>query len=289
MDLPFNGAITRFLEKDAPKEVREAIENAKKDEILSPVYPYRHEMKRKEYEKRLDELQLQLVLMHYDMIAKRKRLIVVFEGRDAAGKGGTIARVSRNLNPRVARINALPKPSDREVDQWYFQRYIDRLPAKGEIALFDRSWYNRAMIEHVFGFCTTEQRLNFFRQLPEVERMMTDEGMVVVKLWLEVHRAEQLNRFLQREDNPLKQWKLSRIDVGGLKKWDEYSVAIAETMAKSNFSYAPWTVILSDDKMRARIAAIQTILQAMDYEGKDPEKIGAIDTRICGGPSLIAQ
>ncbi len=289
MDLPFNGAITRFLENDAPKAVRKAIEDAKKDEILSPVYPYREEIRRKDYEDRMEELQLQLARMHYDLVAKRKRLIVVFEGRDAAGKGGTIARVLENLNPRVARVNALPKPSDREADQWYFQRYIDRLPAKGEIALFDRSWYNRAMIEHVFGFCTPEQRLKFFRQLPEVERMMTDEGMVVVKLWLEVHRAEQLNRFLAREQDPLKQWKLSEIDVEGLKKWDDYSVAVAETMAKSNFSYAPWTVILSDDKMRARIAAIQTILQAVDYEGKDPEKIGAIDTKICGGPSLIAQ
>jgi len=246
-------------------------------------------IKRKKFDKRLSELQLETVKLQNWVRERGERVVMLFEGRDAAGKGGTIARVSRNLNPRVARINALPKPSDREVDQWYFQRYIDRLPAKGEIALFDRSWYNRAMIEHVFGFCTPEQRLKFFGQLPEVERMMTDEGMVVVKLWLEVHRAEQLNRFLQREDNPLKQWKLSRIDVEGLKKWDEYSVAIAETMAKSNFSYAPWTVILSDDKMRARIAAIQTILQAMDYEGKDPEKIGAIDTKICGGPSLIAQ
>lgn len=286
MDLPFDGAITRYLKKDAPKAVQKAIEEQVKDQILSPKYPYREEMKRKDYDQQMAGLQLQLVRMHYDLIAKGKRLVVVFEGRDAAGKGGTIEAVRMNLNPRVTRLVALSKPSQREAGQWYFQRYIDHLPAMGEIALFDRSWYNRAIVEPIFGFCTPEQKTRFFRQLPEYERLFSDEGIVLVKLWLEVDRAEQLKRFLDRESDPMKQWKLSQIDVDGLHKWQDYSEAIAETMAKSNFPFAPWTVILSDDKLRARIAAVQTILHAMDYPGKDGTVIGQIDAKICGGPAL---
>lgn len=287
MDLPFDSAITRYFKKDAPKEVRKAIEDASKDQILSAAYPYREEMKRKDYEARMVDLQMQLVRMHYDLKAKGKRLIVVFEGRDAAGKGGTIEAMRLNLNPRVAKIVALGKPTEREASQWYFQRYVDQLPALGEISLYDRSWYNRAIVEPVFGFCTPDQRAKFFRQLPEYERMITDEGIILVKLWLEVDRAEQLKRFLDREGDPMKQWKLSQIDIDGLGKWREYSAAIGETMQRSHFSYAPWTVILSDDKLRARIAAIQTVLNAMDYVGKDPGLIGAIDAKVCGGPSLI--
>jgi polyphosphate kinase 2 len=286
MDLPFNGAITNYLKTDAPKEVRRAIEEADKNEILSKAYPYRTELSRKEYDALMDGLQLQMVRMHYDLKAKGKRLVVVFEGRDAAGKGGTIEALRLNLNPRVAKIVALGKPTEREAEQWYFQRYIDQFPAKGEIALFDRSWYNRAIVEPVFGFCTDDQKARFFRQLPEFERMIADEGIVLVKLWLEVDRAEQLKRFLDREKDPLKQWKLSQIDIDGLSKWKDYSAAIAQTMAKSHFDFAPWTVILSDDKLRARIAAMQTVLMAMDYPGKDPKMIGTLDTQICGGPAL---
>ena len=287
MDLPFDSAITRYFKKDAPKEVRKAIEEASKDQILSRSYPYREEMKRKDYEARMVDLQMQLVRMHYDLKAKGKRLIVVFEGRDAAGKGGTIEAMRLNLNPRVAKIVALAKPTEREAQQWYFQRYVDQLPATGEISLYDRSWYNRAIVEPVFGFCTPDQKAKFFRQLPEYERMITDEGIILVKLWLEVDRAEQLKRFLDREGDPMKQWKLSQIDIDGLAKWKEYSAAIGETMQRSHYSYAPWTVILSDDKLRARIAAIQTVLNAMEYPGKDAGLIGAVDAKICGGPSLI--
>ena len=286
MDLPFNGAITTYLKTDAPKEVRRAIEEADKNEILSKAYPYRTELSRKEYDALMDGLQLQMVRMHYDLKAKGKRLVVVFEGRDAAGKGGTIEALRLNLNPRVAKIVALGKPTEREAEQWYFQRYIDQFPAKGEIALFDRSWYNRAIVEPVFGFCTDDQKARFFRQLPEFERMIADEGIFLVKLWLEVDRAEQLKRFLDREKDPLKQWKLSQIDIDGLSKWKDYSAAIAQTMAKSHFDFAPWTVILSDDKLRARIAAMQTVLMAVDYPGKDPKMIGTLDTQICGGPAL---
>ena len=287
MDLPFDGAISRYFKKDAPKQVRKAIETADKDDILSKSYPYREEMKRKDYEAQMAGLQVQLVQMHYDLKARGKRLMVLFEGRDAAGKGGTIEALRLNLNPRVARVVALSKPTEREAASGYFQRYIDNFPAMSEISIFDRSWYNRAIVEDVFSFCTSEQRGRFFRQLPDFEQMIVDEGFILIKIWLEVDRAEQLKRFLDRESDPLKQWKLSQIDIDGLSKWDDYSKAIAETMAVSNLAYAPWTVILSDDKLRARIAAIQTVLLAMDYPGKDKARIGAVDAKICGGPSLV--
>lgn len=285
-DMPFDGAISRYFHEGAPKAVRHAIEKAGKDDILWQDYPYREELKKKDYAAHMEALQIQLVRLQADVKATAKRIVVVFEGRDAAGKGGAIGAMRENLNPRVATVVALPKPSDREAAQWYFQRYVDWLPAGGEIALFDRSWYNRAMIESVFGFCTPEQRAKFFRQLPDFERMIVDEGITLIKLWLEVGQAEQLKRFLDREQDPLKQWKLSSIDIDGLSKWDAYSAAIAETMETSDFEYAPWTVILSDDKLRARIAAVQTLLHAVDYKGKDKDAIGKIDGRICGGVKL---
>ncbi len=286
MNLPFGGAISHHLKTEAPKSVRDAIEQSDKDDILTKSYPYREEMKRKAYEKRLDELQIQLARMQNGLTDQGQRMVVLFEGRDAAGKGGTINAVSMNLNPRVCRVAALAKPSDREAEQWYFQRYVNWLPAAGEMVLFDRSWYNRAMIEHVFDFCTPDQRMRFFEQLPNFEQLLVDEGIIFRKIWLEVGRAEQLHRFLDRERDPLKQWKLSKIDIDGLAKWDKYSNAIDETMEKTDFRYAPWTVILSDDKRRARIAAVQTILQSIEYEGKDAAIIGTPDRSICGGPEL---
>ena len=285
-DLPFDGAISRFFKKDAPKAIRKEIEGAGKDDILTETYPYREEMRGKDYDAQMEGLQRQLVRMLAELKAEGKRLVVVFEGRDAAGKGGTIDTMRENLNPRVANVVALSKPTERESAQWYFQRYIDWLPAKGEMAMFDRSWYNRAMVEHVFGFCTPDQREKFFRQLPDFERMIVDEGIILVKLWLEVGRAEQLRRFLAREKDPLKQWKLSPIDIDGLGKWDAYCKAIDETMERSHFDHAPWTVILSDDKKRARIAAIQTVLHAVEFKGRDVALIGQPDPAICGGPDL---
>jgi len=285
-DLPFDGAITRYFRKGAPKPIRKAIEQAGKDDLITPGYPYAAEMKRKEYDATMDGLQRQLVRLQADIKASGKRVIVLFEGRDAAGKGGTIDVMRENLNPRVCNVVALSKPSDREAASWYFQRYVDWLPATGEMAMFDRSWYNRAMVEHVFGFCTPAQRETFFRQLPEFEHMLVDEGFTLVKLWLEVGRAEQLRRFLARESDPLKQWKLSPIDIDGLGKWDDYCTAIDETMERTHFDFAPWTVILSDDKKRARIAAIQTVLRAVDFHGKDDALIGQPDATICGGPDL---
>lgn len=286
MPLPFDGAISRYFRKGAPASVRKAIEKADKDTIMTASYPYREEIRGKYYDKQMEALQIELAKMQAAIKATGKRLIVVFEGRDAAGKGGTIKAVTENLNPRQAYVVALSKPTERESQQWYFQRYVDWFPARGEVALYDRSWYNRAMIEQVFGFCTPEQREKFFRQLPEFEQMIVDEGIIFLKIWLEVGRAEQLKRFLDREADLLKQWKLSQIDVDGLAKWDDYCMAIDETMERTHFKHAPWTVILSDDKKRARIAAIQTILSAVDYAGKDPKAIGKIDEKICGGPKL---
>lgn len=286
MDLPFDGAITRYFETGAPDAIRDAIRAAGHDDMLDPTFPYPEEMKRKDYDARMDALQRQLVRLQAHVKAAGKRLVVVFEGRDAAGKGGTIDAMRANLNPRVAQVVALSKPSDREATQWYFQRYVDWLPAAGEIAMFDRSWYNRGVVEHVFGFCTPVQRQHFFAQLPDFERMIVDEGIVLVKLWLHVGRAEQLRRFLAREGDPLKQWKLSTIDIDGLPRWDAYSQAIAETLDRSHTRHAPWTVIRSDDKKRARIAAIQTVLRAMDFAGRDDALIGAPDPLICGGPDM---
>jgi polyphosphate kinase 2 len=285
--IPFVGDITRYLEVEAPREIRDAIRKGDKDDILSGTYPYDREMKGKDYDRQMKALQIELVKMQFDLRSKGKRLCVLFEGRDAAGKGGAIERMRENLNPRGAYIVALPKPTERETTQWYFQRYTDWLPAAGEIALFDRSWYNRGVVEHVFGFCKPEQRELFFRQLPEYERMLIDEGIVLVKLWLNVGRAEQLRRFLKREMDPLKQWKLSWIDVEGLKKWDEYSSAISDTLKRSHTKHAPWTLIRADDKARARISAVQTVLSAIDYAGRDLRAIGKIDRKICAGPELL--
>ncbi|WP_272857965.1 polyphosphate kinase 2 [Paracoccus stylophorae] len=286
-ELPLVGQISDYLEHGAPKPVRKSIEKADRDDILDPDYPYRAEMDKDDYEDHLEALQLQLVRMMHDISAARKRLVVLFEGRDAAGKGGTIERVRENLNPRSCYIVALPKPTEREQGQWYFQRYADRLPAAGEIALFDRSWYNRGVVERVFGFSTDHQRNAFFRQLPSFEQMLVDDGIILVKLWLNVGRAEQLRRFLDRENDPLKQWKLSPVDVEGLAKWDDYTTAIRDTLNLSHSPIAPWTVIRSDDKRRARIAAIQTILHAVDYAGKDRRAIGDIDAQIAGDPELL--
>lgn len=286
MSVPFVGDVTDFYEKHAPEDVRAAIRHAKKDAVLSQSFPYRHRMDKDDYETQLAALQIELVKFHAWVRDTGQRIAVVFEGRDAAGKGGCISRVRQNLNPRVAGVVALSKPTEREAAQWYFQRYIHHLPAGGEIRLFDRSWYNRGVVEHVFGFCTPAERQVFFRQLPDFERMLVDDGIRLTKIWLNVGRAEQLRRFLDREGDPLKQWKLSWIDVEGLKKWDAYSDAIAETLSLGHSAHAPWTVIRSDDKRRARLAVIRAILHGVDYDGKIDEVVGRPDPAICGGPEM---
>ncbi|MDA9789803.1 polyphosphate kinase 2 [Amylibacter sp.] len=284
---PFDGAISKFFTDDAPAEIREALENAKKNRILDDGYPYEKRMDTDEYEDTLKDLQVELVKMQAWVAETGARIAVVFEGRDAAGKGGTIKRVREFLNPRIAKTIALSKPTDDEQTQWYFQRYIKHLPNGGQITLFDRSWYNRGVVEQVFGFCTPEQRAHFFDQVNGFEKMLSDDNIILTKLWLTVGRAEQLRRFLDRESDRLKQWKLSRIDVKGLYLWDEYTKAIQETHAKSHSDHAPWHVIRSDDKRRARIAAMRTILGQIPYAGKDTKIVGEPDASITGGPEFI--
>lgn len=286
MELPFDGAISAFFENDAPQDIRNAINRAEKGDILTPSYPYSEKLARKPYEKDIEKLQIELVKLQSWAKSTGARIAIVFEGRDAAGKGGTIKRFRENLNPRGARVVALSKPSDTEQTQWYFQRYIDHLPAGGEIVFFDRSWYNRGVVEKVFGFCSDDQRAHFFAQAPDFERMLVDEGIHLFKFWLNVGQAEQLKRFIDREQDPLKQWKLSWIDVEGLKKWDAYSAAIKETLTRTHTDVAPWTVIRSDDKKRARISAIRHVLSAINYDRKDEKAIGAVDPQICGGPDI---
>ena len=286
MDLPFDGGISRYFTEDAPADVRAAVEAAGNGDIINPTYPYDRRWKRDAYEDALAALQIELVRMQAWARDTGQRIAVVFEGRDAAGKGGTIKRLRENLNPRGAKLVALSKPTDVEAAQWYFQRYIAHLPAKGEITIFDRSWYNRGVVEHVFGFCTPEQRERWFTQTPEFEEMLVNEGIKLVKIWLNVGRGTQLQRFLDREKDPLKQWKLSWIDVEGLSKWDAYTAAIGETLDRTHTDHAPWTVVRSDDKRRARVQVIRHLLGQLDYPHKNTEAVAPTDPKILGGPDL---
>lgn len=286
MDLPFSAKITHYYKNDAPEGVYKAIQSAKKGEMVSTTYPYKTQISKKSYEREIELLQVELVKLQAWAKSSGARIAIVFEGRDAAGKGGTIKRFLENLNPRGARVVALPKPSETEATQWYFQRYINHLPAAGEMVFFDRSWYNRAVVEKVFSFCTDDQRNHFFSQVNDFERMLVDEGIYLFKFWLNVGRAEQLRRFLEREQDPLKQWKLSWVDVEGLKRWDEYSDAIRETFDRSNSAHAPWTVVRSDDKKRARLQAIRHVLSALNYDQKSKSALEDIDPKICGGPDI---
>lgn len=283
MNKPFDGGITQYFEEEAPDDVRAQINAAEKGKILNPDYPYDTRMKRSAYEDDLDALQIELVKLQASAKESGQRIVVVFEGRDAAGKGGTIARFRQHLNPRSARVVALSKPTETESTQWYFQRYIAHLPAAGEIVFFDRSWYNRGVVEHVFGFCTPAQREAWFEQVNDFEKLLVEEGIHLFKVWLNVGRATQLKRFLDREHDPLKQWKLSWIDVKGLSKWDAYTDAIGETLERTNTKHAPWTVVRSDDKRRARINTIRSVLTPLEYDRKDAKAIGQVDPKIAGG------
>mgnify|MGYP000123790165 FL=1 len=283
MSLPFNGAISQFLATKAPEELRTALQTADENAILTPGYPYKKRMGKKAYARDYAALQIEMVKLQSWARSSGARIACLFEGRDAAGKGGTIKRLSENLNPRAARVVALSKPTETEASQWYFQRYIAHMPSAGEIVLFDRSWYNRGVVEHVFGFCSAAQRAHFFAQVPKFEDMLIDEGIYLFKFWLNIGRAEQLQRFLARERDPLKQWKLSQIDVDGLALWDSYSAAISETLARSHQPQAPWQVVRADDKRRARLEVMRAVLHALPYTHKNPAAIGALDPKICGG------
>ena len=245
-------------------------------------YPYKNRMSRKNYEAQKYELQVELLKMQKWVKETGQKIVLLFEGRDAAGKGGTIKRFMEHLNPRGATVVALEKPTEQEAGQWYFQRYISHLPTKGEIVLFDRSWYNRAGVERVMGFCTESQYNDFMRQVPEFEKHLISSGIHLIKFWFSVSRDEQRRRFSEREAHPLKQWKLSPIDKASLDKWDDYTLAKEAMFFNTDSAESPWIVIKSDDKKRARLNAMRYVLNRLPYDNKDPKVIGSVDPLIVG-------
>ena len=245
-------------------------------------YPYHERMKRDDYEEQKRLLQIELLKLQNWTKANGHRHVIVFEGRDEAGKGGTIKRFMEHLNPRGARVVALEKPTDRESTQWYFQRYVAHLPAAGEIVLFDRSWYNRAGVERVMDFCTQKQHAEFIRQAPLFEQMLINDGVSLTKLWFSVSPSEQRTRFTIRQVDPVRQWKLSPTDLASLDKWDEYTAAKEEMFALTDTETAPWIVVKSNDKKRARVNAMRHVLGKFDYDDKDHEVVGRADPLIVG-------
>lgn len=250
-------------------------------------YPYKNLMSRRQYEKQKYRLQVELLKLQAWVKETGQRVVILFEGRDAAGKGGTIKRFMEHLNPRGARVVALEKPSDVEKGQWYFQRYISHLPTAGEIVMFDRSWYNRAGVERVMGFCSDTEYDEFLRQAPEFERHLVRSGVRLFKFWFSVSREEQRRRFKERKAHPLKQWKLSPVDLASLDKWDDYTRAKESMFLHTDTSDAPWTVIKSDCKKRARLNAMRYLLQRLPYANKDASVIGAVDPLLVGRASLV--
>ena len=245
-------------------------------------YPYKNRMSRKNYEAQKYELQVELLKLQKWVKDSGQKIVIIFEGRDAAGKGGTIKRFMEHLNPRGAKVVALEKPTEQEAGQWYFQRYVQHLPTKGEIVLFDRSWYNRAGVERVMGFCTEEQYNDFMRQVPEFEKHLISSGIHLIKFWFSVSREEQRRRFAEREAHPLKQWKLSPIDKASLDKWDDYTLAKETMFFNTDSAESPWIVIKSTDKKRARLNAMRYVLSKLPYDNKDPKVVGTVDPLIVG-------
>ncbi len=245
-------------------------------------YPYDHRMPRDEYERLKRRLQVELLKLQNHAKRTGGRHVIVFEGRDAAGKGGTIQRFMEHLNPRSARVVALEKPSERERTQWYFQRYINHLPAGGEIVLFDRSWYNRAGVEKVMGFCSPDQYTEFVEQAPCFEQMLVDNGIDVTKFWFSVSPAEQRTRFAVRLVDPVRQWKFSPMDMESINRWDDYTAAKEAMFEATDTDAAPWIVVRSNDKKRARINAMRYVLAKSDYDDKDDEIVGEPDPLIVG-------
>lgn len=256
------------------------------DDWRNAVYPYKNRLSRKSYERQKYHLQVELLKLQACVKETGQRLVILFEGRDAAGKGGTIKRFMEHLNPRGARVVALEKPNQEEKGQWYFQRYLKHLPTEGEIVLFDRSWYNRAGVERVMGFCTDAEYLTFMHQAPELERHLVNSGIRLVKFWFSVSQKEQRRRFRERQLHPLKQWKLSPIDLASLDKWDEYTTAKEAMFFHTDHSECPWIVVKSDCKKRARLNAMRYVLNSLDYTGKDQRNIGQADPLIVGRASF---
>jgi len=255
--------------------------------LASGGYPYGDDLDKKDYERELEPLQVELIKMQHDYGKTGKRLVAVFEGRDAAGKGGAISAVRENLNPRSARIVALPKPSETEAGQWYFQRYVTQMPASGEIVLFDRSWYNRAGVERVMGFSSKKDYRTFLRQAPAFEKMLVEAGITIFKFWLDIGQIMQLKQFHQRRHDPLKIWKLSAMDYAGMQKWNDYTVARDRMFAETDTKHAPWIAVKSNDRKRAHINVIRHMLRSVDYEGKDKSVIDAVDPSILGPAASV--
>ena len=258
-----------------------------KPDVETSEYPYPERMKRKEYETAKLALQVELLKVQRWVRDTERKVAILFEGRDAAGKGGTIKRFTEHLNPRSAKVVALEKPSERERGEWYFQRYVRELPTDGEIRFFDRSWYNRAGVEHVMGFCTAQEYLEFMRQAPEVERMLVRSGTLLFKYWFSVSQSVQLERFEARKTDPLKQWKLSPIDQASIAKWDEYTEAKRSMFFYTDTADAPWTIVKSDDKKRARVNCMRHFLSSVDYPDKDEDAVGEPDPLIVGSAAAV--
>lgn len=252
-------------------------------------YPYDRKVRRAEYERQKRVLQIELLKMQRWVKDTGQRIVVLCEGRDAAGKGGTIKRFTERLNPRGARVVALEKPTEREAGQWYFQRYVTHLPARGEIVFFDRSWYNRAGVERVMGFCTDEEHREFLGQVPMFERLLTDDGILLVKFWFSVSRAEQRTRFAIRQIDPVRRWKLSPTDLASLDRWDEYTAAKVEMFRATDTEHAPWTVVKTNDKRRGRLEAIRSLLDRCDYPAKDDSAVGKPDPLIVGAADTLLE
>ena len=278
-----------MLDQDEPRYGTPPMsdEDELSDAWQSGVYPYRNLMSRKHYEAQKYRLQVELLKLQAWVKESGEHIVILFEGRDAAGKGGTIKRFMEHLNPRGARVVALEKPTEAERGQWYFQRYVRHLPTAGEIVLFDRSWYNRAGVERVMGFATDDEVAEFLRQVPEFERNLVHSGVHLIKFWFSVSQDEQRRRFEERERHPLKQWKLSPVDVASLGLWDDYTAAKNAMFLATDIDEAHWTVIKSNDKKRARLNAIRYVLHTMPYSGKDLDAIGLLDPLLVGRASDV--
>ncbi|CDM56319.1 MULTISPECIES: polyphosphate kinase 2 [Rhizobium] len=256
--------------------------------LQSGDYPYNKKLQEEEYLEDLEKLQIELVKVQFWLQATGRRVLALFEGRDAAGKGGAISASSAHMNPRLARVVALTKPTEREAGQWYFQRYVAQFPTAGEFVLFDRSWYNRAGVEPVMGFCTPKQYEDFLNQAPQLEKIIAHEGIFFFKFYLDIGREMQLKRFHDRRHDPLKVWKLSSMDIAALTKWGDYSEKRDRMLKETHTEFAPWTVIHANDKRRARLNLIRHMLKTMDYDGKEKDAIGKLDDKIIGaGPHFL--
>jgi polyphosphate kinase 2 len=283
-------ALRRLLsrrEEEALRSRRAEADGELADDWREGGYPYKHLMSRRSYERKKYELQVELLKLQAWVKETGQRVVILFEGRDAAGKGGTIKRFMEHLNPRGARVVALEKPSEVERGQWYFQRYVEHLPTRGEIVMFDRSWYNRAGVERVMGFCTDDEYLEFIRQAPEFERNLVRSGLHLIKFWFSVTRKEQRRRFKERKSHPLKQWKLSPVDLASLDKWDEYTKAKESMFFYTDTADSPWTVIKSDCKKRARLNALRYVLHKLPYTNKDLVTVGSLDPLLVGRANVV--